>query len=382
MNIGFFTDTYLPNIDGVVTSILNYRGELERKEHKVFIFSSGDKQAIKNNHDPRVFFYDSIKFPPYPQYKLALFPFTAKAKCKENEIELIHCHAMASMGLAAIKTANDLDLPLVGTFHTLIPNAFKLISKKKWVNDIASTISWKAIKAFYKPFDVVTCPTKTISNLMAEEGIKSVVVPTAVDTNRFTTELDKQVIRKIFKIDKDEKIILTTGRVSAEKNLEVVVNAAELLLKERKAKFIISGDGPFKEELLKLVDDKGLKDNFIFTGFVEATELPFMYAASDCFVTASTFETQGLALLEAMACGKPVIGANAMAIPEAIDENKNGFLFQPFDALECSQKIIKVLDASAEDYKKMSANARKTAEKYSIEKSTEKLLDAYNQAKN
>lgn len=377
MNVGFFTDTYLPNVDGVVTSILNYRGELEKRNNKVFIFSSGDTQAIKNNKDPRVFFYNSIKFPPYPQYKIALFPFNAKKICDQNEIELIHCHAMASMGMMSIKTAKDLDLPLIGTFHTLLPNAFKLISKKKWVTDLASTISWKAIKTFYLPFDEVTVPTKTIQRMVAEQGIDATVVPNAVHTHKFTPELDKQVIRKIFKIDKDEKIILTTGRVSVEKNLEVIVNAAELLLKETKARFIISGDGPYKQELVKLVEDKGLNENFIFTGFVAETELPFMYSACDCFVTASTFETQGLALLEAMACGKPVVGANAMAIPEAVEEGKNGYLFQPFDALECSQKIIKVLETKPVEYKKLSVNARKTAEKYSIEKSTDSLVKAY-----
>ncbi|MFH1779863.1 MAG: glycosyltransferase [Candidatus Micrarchaeota archaeon] len=377
MNIAFFSDTYLPNVDGVVTSILNYRQQLEKTGNKVFIFASGDKQAIKNNQDPRVFYYKSIKFPPYPQYKIALFPYSAKKTCKENNVEIIHCHGIASMGLAAIKTAKDLNLPLIGTYHTMIPDATKIISNKEWVKNLAAKLSWTAMKTFYGQFDVVTVPTKTIKDLLKEHGIETTVVPNAVNTEKFNPDLDKHVIRKIFNIKKNEKLVLTTGRVSKEKNLEVVVNAAELLVKQENVKFLISGSGPFKPELEKLVEDKGLKEKVIVTGFVEDSELPFMYAGCDCFVTASTFETQGLALLEAMACGKPVVGAKAMAIPEAVEDDKNGFLFEAFDAKECSDKILKVLNSDEKTYSALCKNARKTAEKYSIKNSTTKLMDAY-----
>ena len=108
VNVGFFTDTYLPNIDGVVTSMLNYRGELEKRGHKVFVFSSGDRKARMENEDKRVFFFRSAKFPLYPQYKIALFPYSSASEiAKEKKLDLVDCQALASMGLAAIKTSSD-----------------------------------------------------------------------------------------------------------------------------------------------------------------------------------------------------------------------------------------------------------------------------------
>ena len=200
------------------------------------------------------------------------------------------------------------------------------------------------------------------------------VVPNALDTQRFHPGIDGSAIRRKLGLQQGEKMVLTTGRVSREKNLDVLVRAARGV---ENARFVIVGDGPSHKELLRLAHSEGVSHRFVFTGLVSDEELPHYYAASDVFATASTFETQGLALLEAMACGKPAVAADALALPEAVHEGKNGFLFRPSSEAECAAKINDVLNADEKTYAKMARNARKTAELYSIPVSTGKLIAVY-----
>src|SRR3989338_1393442 len=372
MRVGFFTDTFYPNVDGVVTTLINYRNEMQKRGDEVFVFTSGDRKTREENRDKRVLVFRSFRFPPYPQYKIALFPFSSTKIAREKKIELVHCHALASMGLAAIKTSRDLHLPLLGTFHTMVP-----LAAKKMMGRTAERILWKAVKVFYDRFDLVTCPTKTIQEILREKGVESVIVPNAIDTVRYNPSVKGGTVRNLVGAD---KIVLVAGRVSQEKSIEVIVKSAPQVLKQtagQNVKFVVTGDGPDRKRIEDLVKSEGLQKNFVFTGFVKREHLPSYYAACDCFATASTFETQGLALLEAMACGKPVVGARAMAIPEAVRENKNGFLFAPGDEGECAEKIVKILTMKKSARARMAGNARKTAEQYSIPKSTSKMLEVY-----
>jgi len=382
MKIGFFTDTYLPNVDVVVNAILSFKGELEKRGHEVFVYASGDERARRENTDPRVRYYKSLPFPVYPQYKVAVFPFSAKRDAKKDGIEIVHCHGLASMGLASIKTARDLGLPLVGTFHTLLPQGAAAYARSAWAKRMAWKIAWKAIRLFYKPFKTVTAPTLTIRALLEEHGVRNaVVVPNGVNVEKFNPRISGGVVRKMLGLK--EKLVLVAGRLSFEKNVDVLVEAAGILKKERKRagiKFVVTGEGPVKSFYEKTSREKGVSDCFVFTGFVPDSELPFYYAACDALATASTFETQGMAVLEAMACGKPVVAANAMALSEIVLDGHNGFLFTPFDARECAERIWEVLSLPEKKYRQFSSNARKTAEAYSIPKCADKLLGVYESA--
>ncbi|MFA6049021.1 MAG: glycosyltransferase [Candidatus Micrarchaeia archaeon] len=383
MKIAFFSDTYFPNVDGVVNSMANYRGELEKRGNQVYVFASGDKQAKIHNLDKHVYFYDSVAFPPYPQYKIAMFPFTSTLDVRKiGKIKLIHSHAIASMGFAAIGASKALKIPLVGTFHTMIPIAAKAYAKPGWAKKIVSGIAWKAVSTFYKPFDLVTAPTAVIARLMSQHGVKNVaVVSNGIDINRFNPKVDPRPVRTMLGISPKTKVVLVAGRLSFEKNVDVLVQAAKHMKESRKCppdfKFIITGEGPAKSYCERLAKSHGLEKEVIFTGFLRSFELPFYYAACDVFATASTFETQGMALLEAMATGKPGVAANSLALPEAIREGENGHLFTPFDAEDCAQKICSLMRLTESGRKKFAKSARETAEEYSIPKSTDALLDAY-----
>src|SRR3970282_1392568 len=139
------------------------------------------------------------------------------------------------------------------------------------------------------------------------------------------------------------------------------------------AKVLIVGSGPYMDRYYDLVRKRGRLGEIIFSGFVPDAELPKYYAACDAFVTASRFETQGLVVLEALATGKPVAGANSRAIPEVVQPGRNGFLFEPTNPRAAAQAVLLALDHRDE----MAEPARETALKYSIDRSTRRLEAVY-----
>ena len=358
--------------------MMTYRKELERRGDKVYIFASRPVGA--DTSDKQVYFYDSVAFPPYPQYRLAIFPYMLTSKARKAKLDIIHSHAITTMGLASIKAAHDLNLPLVGTFHTMVPIAAKYYTRKNPVaRFLADKLLWASIKAFYSPFQLVTAPTKVVCDILDDHGVDGTFrVPNGVDTAKFSPKVDQTAMRKILGIKPDEKIIISAGRLSFEKNVDLIVRACKTLKDDgEEFKLVITGDGPAFASVKKLVQDLGLKDRTVMTGFCRPYELPFFYSSADVFVTASTFETQGLAMLEAMSCGTPAVGANSLAIPETVKEGYNGYLFEPHDVSSCAAKLSEAINASAAKSRSLSKAARRTAEGLSIEKSTSKLLEAY-----
>ena len=138
----------------------------------------------------------------------------------------------------------------------------------------------------------------------------------------------------------------------------------------------IVGDGPAKLDLEKLTTNLGLNKNIKFTGFVDRSILSNIYRKHEVFVTASEIETQGLVLLEALACGLPIIGVNVLAIPDVVHNNKTGWLVDRADYKQIAIKMIELIE-KPEVIKKMCLLARKEAEGHDISKVVDMLEKNY-----
>ncbi|MFH0817276.1 MAG: glycosyltransferase [Candidatus Micrarchaeota archaeon] len=373
MKIAFFTDTYIPNRDGVVTSMLTTREYLEKNGHTVYIFTSGSRKAKQENKDPNAFYYTSIPFRPYPDYRIALFPFLSERKVKKLGVDLIHCHGVATMGLAAALTAKRLKLPLVTTFHTLIPEAVHYVARGKTMKKVTKDVAWGYLQWFLSQSNLVISPSGVIKGVLAEHKIKSEVVPTGINVNRFNTNVDGNSVREDLGLQ-DNKIVLHIGRLVKEKNLDVVIKASLIVAEEiPNVRFLIAGMGPATGYYKSLVKNNDVERLFIFKGYLNRDLLPNYYAAADIFAFPSKFETQGLVALEAMACGKPVAGANYLAIKELVKDGVNGYLFDPDNPDDCAEKIITTIRLGP----KAAKACRETAEIYSVENCAARLVKAY-----
>ena len=378
LRVAFFSDTYLPAVDGVVTSMLNFKKELKKKGHKIFMFVAGDSAAKRKYQNDDVFIVQGINFKPYPQYKVAVFPYMSMIKINALDIDIIHAQTPFAMGLAALMSAKILGKPIIGSYHTLVDNKDIIGSyypKNKRIRYVAEIAARQYIKFFYNSCDCVFAPSGTIKRILEKKGIKNVyIVPNSVDIKRFNPEVSGQNIRRALKLRNSQKVILYVGRISREKKLEVLLNAAHALnMKRNDIVFVIGGHGPALEYYKRMAEKLKL-DNLKFVGFIENKKLAEYYAACDVFCIPSTFETQGMVALEAMACGKPVVGADYLALKELIKNGKNGEKFKPGSHSECARKIEKVLNSSD----KYTNCAIDTANEFSLERTTQRMLDLYN----
>lgn len=367
MKAALFTDSYLPVRDGVVSSILNFRAGLRQKRHEMLVFAPSLPRA---KPEVGVFRYPAVKFLPYPEYQAAMFPSVHPAAARKASPQLVHSKAMVNMGLAAISYARMKKIPAMASLETMIPDGVHYVLPHKSMHGFGKQIAWSYLRWFYSNFSLVTAPSAHAQAIMQENGIETIVLPSPVDTGRFRANRHGRIVKRQLGLE-GRRIILSVGRVVKEKNYSLLVRAARRM-RSRDVVFLIAGKGPYLEGLKSEAAAAGVSSSFYFAGFVPDALLVDYYNAADCFAFPSAFETQGLAHLEAMSCGKPACVLDNTPMSEAVEEGKNGYVFSD-DEDECAEKLAACLGRSG----RMAKAARQAALKYSIPKCTDGLLKCY-----
>ena len=201
------------------------------------------------------------------------------------------------------------------------------------------------------------------------------VIYNGVEVEKYEKLKENSKIKDELKIEK-EKIILTGGRLSFEKNLETFLYIAKDVKKEfSEIKFIIVGEGKEKSKLLKLVEKLNLKKDVIFTGYRD--NLPELIKISDIVVLISLWEGLPNLIIEGMLCKKPVICSNVGGGKEIIKDGETGFLVNPKDIKEITKKIIFLLNRP-DICKNLGENGYNyVKEKFSLEKMIKNYEELY-----
>jgi len=276
-------------------------------------------------------------------------------------------------------TARRLGLPLVGTLHTPIDEYVMYIAKN-------SRLSQRMLKRiakyyqdwFYSRCDVIIVPAPSAARYLEVKDRQIIPVSNGIDLARYGLA-GRDEFRSTHGLG-DAPVIMHGGRLSFEKRIEGVIDAMPAVLeKVPDAKLMIVGKGPAKKFLESRVQQLGLEKSVVFTGYVSDADFPRAFAAADVLAINSPVETQSLIILEAMATGIPVVGADAAAIPDAIADGENGFLFRPDDSAALAGDLIKILtDDSLRA--KLKEGALRTASEHSLERTTQTLLQVYDMA--
>jgi 1,2-diacylglycerol 3-alpha-glucosyltransferase len=369
MRIAMVTASYYPTRDGVVTSITIAKEGLERLGHEVIVVAPDPGKVTQRRIGVR--YFPSIGFKSYPGYYIPIFPSNKKEVIEKINPDVIHIHGMALMALKALIAARNLKIPTVLTFHTMVGDTIKFYSPVKALPDVQKRLVWLYLRKMLKGPNVVIGPSGSTINELLENGVKpkrTEIIPTGIDTAKFNTGMNGSAIRERYGLH-DSKVALYVGRLSFEKRIDVIIDA---LRHTDNVKLLIAGKGPAKEHLEEAAKNAGAEDRVVFAGFVKDEELPQFYAAADIFVSASEFETQGLSVLEALACGLPVACANKRAFADYIRDGDNGFLFDG-GAEECAGAMRRCLSCDPS----VKVNARKTAESLSVEACVKRLEELY-----
>ena len=374
MKVAMFADSFHPTVDGSVVAMENASAGLEKRGHEVVVIAPD--VSPRPNVSRKVHYLPATEFRMYPGYRVTIAPSDMLEFLRGENADVIHCHGLASMAILSLTAARVLKIPHVLTFHTLAHEGMRHYSPLRIRPDFSDALVWIYLRNLLKRPEVVIAPSSPIRDELVSNKVSMKaceVVPTGVDCNRFNPDrYDKRFLEKYGLLGK--RVLLHVGRLSTEKRLDTVLEAvSQISSSEPDLRLLVVGTGPAEEEYKKAAKDLGISDKVVFTGFLPDGELPVAYASAEALVIASTFETQGMVVLEALASGTPVAGIRYRAIPEFVKEGKNGCLF---DEGSCAEGIKRCLARSDS----MMLSAVSSAREFSVDACTAKLEKVYGQA--
>ena len=369
MKIAFFTETFLPKVDGIVTRLTKTVQYLVDSEDEVVVFcpEGGPSEYM----GAKVIGVPAMPLPLYPELKLGL-PGPAVAEALENfKPDLIHVVNPAVLGLGGIWLAKTNNIPLIASYHTHLPKYLE-----HYGMGMLEPLLWELLKAAHNQALLNLCTSTAMVNELEEKGINNTALwQRGVDTDSFRPELRNDEMRKrlLGKYDDQGSLLIYVGRLSAEKQIERIKPVLDAIPETRLA---LVGDGPHRQQLEKFFENTSTT----FVGYLCGDELASAYASGDAFLFPSSTETLGLVLLEAMAAGCPVVGANKGGIPDIINDGINGCLYNPDGENEGSASLInatkKILGNDLER-QIMRKAAREEAEKWGWQGATNQLRNYY-----
>lgn len=347
MKIGIFTDCYYPQINGVVTSVMMMKEELERRGHQVFIITV--KVPGHVDEDPGIIRIRSVPFHKWKEFRLALpFFFQVYQQLLKLDLDLIHTHTEFSIGLFGKYFARLHKIPRLHTYHTMYEDYAHYILPFNRGKRVAVRLIKRHSKNYVKKYDAIIAPSQKTKEALIRYGVENAifVVPTGIDIASFkrhpASDPEMVKIRETLSIKDEDHVVLSLGRISQEKSIDAIIRQMPNLLKTIPgAKLVIVGDGPYRRELEKLAASLELGDRVVFAGRVERERVPFYYSLAEVFVSASRTETQGLTILEAMASGTPVAVWDDENIKGVVADQVSGRVFGSEEELTmCLQDML------------------------------------------
>ena len=369
MKIALFTETFLPKVDGIVTRLTKTVRHLVEAGDEVLIFCP--EGAPEQYMGARVMGVPALPLPLYPELKLAL-PRPAVAEALDQFApDLVHVINPAVLGLGGIWLAKTKGYPLVASYHTHLPKYLE-----HYGMGLLEPLLWELLKAAHNQAQLNLCTSTAMVTELSDKGIQHTALwQRGVDTEMFRPELRSSASRERLLGGHSDtgKLLLYIGRLSAEKQIERIKPVLEALPEARLA---LVGDGPHRSRLEEIFS--GLPVTFV--GYLAGEELAAAYASGDAFVFPSSTETLGLVLLESMAAGCPVVGANRGGIPDIVIDGVNGCLYEPDGedggAASLTAAVLRLL-GDQEQRQILSFHARREAEAWGWAGATEQLRSYY-----
>ena len=367
MKIALFTETFLPKVDGIVTRLTKTVTHLVRAGDEVLLFCP--EGAPDNFMGARVIGVPGLPLPLYPELKLALpRPLVAEA-LDAFKPDLVHVVNPAVLGLGGIWLARTRGVPLVASYHTHLPKYLE-----HYCMGMFEPLLWELLKAAHNQAALNLCTSSAMVEELSQHGIQHTALwQRGVDTDLFRPQWRNPAMRrKLAGVHGDsDSLLLYVGRLSAEKQIERIRPVLDALPHARLA---LVGDGPHRQQLEKVFAGSATT----FLGYLGGEDLASAYASADAFLFPSSTETLGLVLLEAMAAGCPVVGANRGGIPDIVTDGVNGCLYDPDSPASLTAATERLL-ASTEQRQALRLAARAEAERWGWAGATQQLRRFYSE---
>ena len=366
MRIAFFAETFLPATDGVVTRLRYTIEELRKLGDEMLVI------APRYGHGPASYMgvpihrVAAVPLPIYPQFMLAPTNLGVGKALRSFGPDLIHAVNPVVLGWGAPLYARRLRVPLVASYHTNVATYAGYYGLGRFDSLARRYTRWLHNKA-----DINLCTSEATRKHLKEEGMERVFLwPQGVDTQRFRPDRRSKKRRaKLSAEHPDDKLLIYVGRLGREKGIGSLRTILERVPDTRLA---IVGDGPARREL----ERKFAGTTTVFTGLLHGRQLARAYASADAFVFPSTTETLGMAMIEALSSGLPVIAARSGATHEVVEDGRTGILYEAGseDALVAAVRKLTSDSGLREQY---SRAARAAAEQRGWDNATGTLRGYY-----
>jgi 1,2-diacylglycerol 3-alpha-glucosyltransferase len=374
MHIGFFTDGYAPQLNGVATNLEAVTVALEEQGHRVSLFAPRMGDYVDTQGE--VYRLPSLRAIQDPPLWLATPISTRLPEMLRLGLDIVHVHSPFSMQALGWQVARLGCLPLVSTYHTLIPahvHHLKLLGRYTFSPRLAEWYSaWTCNLC-----DCVIAPSEKIKVLLEKYGVRQPIsiIRNGIDVGRFQRR-PRGFMRSRFGLDGGAKIMLSVGRLTPDKNFGFLVQVlARLVARDAGIRLALVGEGRLKPDLEVQAARLGVRRNLIMTGPVAPASMPDIYADADLFVNASFSETFSMTTVEAMAAGLPCVVVQDPALEALVKDRQNGYVVPP-DADAFAARSFEIVSHPAL-HAQMSACATAAAQEFSVQKQAQELTSRY-----
>jgi glycosyltransferase involved in cell wall biosynthesis len=329
-------------VGGVPTVTHGLAVDFADRGHQVWVVapSYGTRDVRRLEHKVRIYRFSSFEWPTYEGLRIPFLPFMpVRNLIKKCDPDIIHIHSPIVLGNIAQILAGGLRKPVIATNHYLPINMSRTLVADPLLGKHISNMTYSYLVHFCNRCEYVTAPTITALNLLYQHGLRAPAraISNGIDLKKFTPAAPDPLIRRRFNLPEDRPLVLHVNRLSEEKRIDVLLDAVPKM--KSNAHIALVSTGPAEAELRAQVERLNIGNRVSFLGFVRDAELLTLRRSSEVFAIPSEADLQSLATMEAMACGLPVVAANAYALPELVHHNENGFLFTPGDSAELAHYL-------------------------------------------
>ena len=363
MRVALITETFLPDTNGVVSTLCRVLEHLQAQGHEAILFAPHD--APQQYAGAQIVPLLGMPLPMYPDLKLTPPQFGITAQLRRFKPDVLHLAGLVALGPTGRYVADTLDLPLIGAYHTDFP-AYSTHYGLGWTKSFA----YRYLRWFHNRCGATLCPSSaTLADLRTHGFRRLRLWGRGVDTVRFHPQYRSQAWRTAVGTQPGERLLLYVGRLAVEKRVDLLV---ESLRATENIRLVLVGDGPARQTLER--EFAGLPVHFC--GFLKGEALATAYASADMFVFPSDTETFGQVVQEAMASGLPVVVARAGGVVDIVHDDLSGKLFVPGSG-ESLQRNLTSLLAQPERTKAMGRVGRALAEQHSWPSVMNQLTNHY-----
>lgn len=420
MRIGLFTDTYRPSINGIVFVIESLRRNLEAEGHEVFIFCPGGsirrRQDDGTQEDDHIIRFPSIRGIGFDDANTSLFfPPRVLNKVRELDLDIIHIFSPGQVGMLGVYAAYKTDTPLVAQHCTdlreyvehyrdplllpaililiaMLPFSMKVDGKDireilKMYRPRRGRVEWniaiveRMLTLIYSKCDAVIALSrkskKQLESWQVDENYRYEVtlLPNGVDRIKPPTEPQLRKFRELWTIDEKDEVFGFVGRLGAEKNLPILIEAFERVVADRpNALLLFTGDFDFREKLEVMAAASSHPERIVFTGALPRERLGVVYKVMDVFTFPSLTDTQGWVIHEAALAGLPLVLIDR-ELSEVVEPGVNGEYAD--NTPESVAAAVIGLLSDKEKRKSYGEASQKLAGRFTERKQVDKLIKLY-----